>query len=99
MIAVVGAGSWGTALAIHLARGGATVRVCARTAAVAEAITKRRRNPWYLSDLEIPPGVEATSDPEQAVSTARLGPRKSKEYDSRLASIVIRVMSSSVKLA
>jgi glycerol-3-phosphate dehydrogenase (NAD(P)+) len=70
MIAVVGAGSWGTALAIHLARGGATVRVCARTAAVAEAITKRRRNPWYLSDLEIPPGVEATSDPATALAGA-----------------------------
>jgi len=72
MIAVVGAGSWGTALAIHLARGGATVRVCARTAAVAEAITKRRRNPWYLSDLEIPPGVEATSDPATALAGAEV---------------------------
>ena len=72
MIAVVGAGSWGTALAIHLARGGATVRVWARTAAVAEAITKQRRNPWYLSDLEIPPGVEATNDPAAALAGAEV---------------------------
>lgn len=72
MIAVVGAGSWGTALAIHLARGGATVRVWARTAAVAEAITKQRRNPWYLSDLEIPPGVEATNDLAAALAGAEV---------------------------
>lgn len=72
MIAVVGAGSWGTALAIHLARGGATVRLWARAAAVAEAISKRRRNPWYLSDLEIPPGVEATSDPAAALAGAEV---------------------------
>lgn len=68
MIAILGAGSWGTALAIHLARGGAAVRLCARTPQVAEAITTRRRNPWYLSDLEIPPAVEATADPTAALA-------------------------------
>jgi glycerol-3-phosphate dehydrogenase (NAD(P)+) len=72
MIAVVGAGSWGTALAIHLARGGATVRLWARAATVAEAITTRRRNPWYLSDLEIPPGIEATTDPAAALAGAEV---------------------------
>jgi len=72
MIAVVGAGSWGTALAIHLARGGATVRLWARASTVAEAITTRRLNPWYLSDLEIPAGVEATSDPAAALAGAEV---------------------------
>ncbi|PYN12827.1 MAG: glycerol-3-phosphate dehydrogenase, partial [Candidatus Rokuibacteriota bacterium] len=52
MITVVGAGSWGTALAVHLARGGAEVRLCARSAEVVEAIRARRRNPWYLSDVD-----------------------------------------------
>lgn len=70
MIAIVGAGSWGTALAIHLARGGVAVRLCARAAQVAETITTRRRNPWYLSDLEIPLGVEATTEPAAAVAGA-----------------------------
>ena len=70
MIAIVGAGSWGTALAIHLARGGAAVRLCARAAQVAEAIATRRRNPWYLADLEIPSGVEATTDLTKAVAGA-----------------------------
>ena len=67
MIAIVGAGSWGTALAIHLARTGAGVRLWARAAQVAEAITTRRRNPWYLSDLDVPQGVEATTDPAALV--------------------------------
>jgi glycerol-3-phosphate dehydrogenase (NAD(P)+) len=62
MIAIVGAGSWGTALAIHLARGGASVTLCARAAQVAHAITTRRRNPWYLMDLDVPAGVDATAD-------------------------------------
>jgi glycerol-3-phosphate dehydrogenase (NAD(P)+) len=70
VIAIVGAGSWGTALAIHLARGGAAVRLCARAPQVAEAITTRRRNPWYLADLEVPAAVEATADAASAVAGA-----------------------------
>ena len=67
MIAIVGAGSWGTALAIHLARNGVPVRLCARAVQVAEAIAARRRNPWYLTDLEIPAGVATTVDPVVAL--------------------------------
>ena len=70
MMAIVGAGSWGTALAIHLGRAGAAVRLYARAAHAAEAIATRRRNPWYLSDLEIPAGVEATADAATAFSDA-----------------------------
>ena len=70
MIAVIGAGSWGTALAIHLARNGGGVRLCARAPQVAQAIASRRRNPWYLSDLEIPAGVEATTDAAAALAGA-----------------------------
>ena len=72
MIAIVGAGSWGTALAIHLGRAGAAVRLCARSPQVVEAIRARRRNPWYLPDLEIPDGVEATADPAMALADAAI---------------------------
>jgi glycerol-3-phosphate dehydrogenase (NAD(P)+) len=72
MIAVVGAGSWGTALAIHLARGGARVRLWARSAEIVEVIRARRRNPWYLSDVELPAGVEATADATAALASATL---------------------------
>jgi glycerol-3-phosphate dehydrogenase (NAD(P)+) len=62
VITVVGAGSWGTALAVHLARGGERVTLWARQPEVAEALRTRRRNPWYLADVELPAGVEPTSD-------------------------------------
>jgi glycerol-3-phosphate dehydrogenase (NAD(P)+) len=45
MITIVGAGSWGTALAIHLARHGTPVRLCARSTDVVEGMRARRRNP------------------------------------------------------
>jgi glycerol-3-phosphate dehydrogenase (NAD(P)+) len=70
VITIVGAGSWGTALAIHLARAGICVRLCARAPEVADAIATRHRNPWYLTDLEVPSGVEATADAASAVAGA-----------------------------
>jgi glycerol-3-phosphate dehydrogenase (NAD(P)+) len=72
MIAVIGAGSWGTALAVHLARGGARVRLWARSREIVEAIGARRRNPWYLPDVDLPSGVEATADAGAALDSARL---------------------------
>ncbi len=72
MITVVGAGSWGTALAVHLARSGEPVLLWARNPEVVEAIRTRRRNPWYLSEIELPPAVEATSDAAAALAAATL---------------------------
>jgi glycerol-3-phosphate dehydrogenase (NAD(P)+) len=71
-VAIVGAGSWGTALAIHLARSGERVRLWARSGEVATAIRQRRRNPWYLADVTVPDGVEATDDASAAVAGATL---------------------------
>jgi glycerol-3-phosphate dehydrogenase (NAD(P)+) len=72
MITVVGAGSWGTALAIHLAKGGEPVRLWARNPTVVDALRSGRRNPWYLADVELPPTVEATSDATAALASATL---------------------------
>ncbi|HEV8614603.1 MAG TPA: NAD(P)H-dependent glycerol-3-phosphate dehydrogenase [Methylomirabilota bacterium] len=69
-VAVVGAGSWGTALAIHLARQGAHVHLVAREPEVVESIRGARRNPWYLSDIDVPPSVEAMVDGRAAVAGA-----------------------------
>jgi glycerol-3-phosphate dehydrogenase (NAD(P)+) len=71
-VAIVGAGSWGTALAIHLARGGERVRLWGRSAEVVEAIRASRRNPWYLSDVPLPAGIEATADATAALGGATL---------------------------
>ena len=69
---MIGAGSWGTALAVHLSRGGATVRLCARSAEVVDAIRTGRRNPWYLSDVDLPDGIEVTADAAGAARAATL---------------------------
>jgi glycerol-3-phosphate dehydrogenase (NAD(P)+) len=72
MITILGAGSWGTALAIHLGRGGARVRLWARSPEIVEAIGARRRNPWYLADIDVPSTVEATTDAAVALASATL---------------------------
>ena len=52
-VAVLGAGSWGTALAALLARQGHAVTLWGRDAAVAEAINTRHENPRYLPGLAL----------------------------------------------
>ena len=69
-VAVLGAGSWGTALAIHLARGGHDVRLWARDAALADAIRTTRRNAQYLGDAAIPAAVRPTHAIDEAVAGA-----------------------------
>jgi len=71
-IAIIGGGSWGTALAIHAARSGAEVRLWAREREVVEAIRARRRSPWYLADIDVPPVVEPTTDLGEALRGATL---------------------------
>jgi glycerol-3-phosphate dehydrogenase (NAD(P)+) len=70
MIAVIGAGSWGTALTIHLARTGTPVRLWAREPEVVEGIHARRRNPLYMPDFDVPADVEVTADIRGAVDGA-----------------------------
>jgi glycerol-3-phosphate dehydrogenase (NAD(P)+) len=64
-IAVLGAGSWGTALAVHFAgAGGHRVKLWARDAELAQRMARDRANPDYLPDVELPPLLEPTSDLE-----------------------------------
>lgn len=67
-IAVLGAGSWGTALAILLARNGATVSLWARDAAQAAAMRATRRNPRYLPDAVLPDGLTVGGELPAAVA-------------------------------
>lgn len=59
--AVIGAGSWGTALSQVLANNGHEVRLWARKRAVADAINETHRNPRYLSHAMLSERIEATS--------------------------------------
>ena len=71
-VAILGGGSWGTALAIHLAKNAGAVRLWAREPEVVEGIRVRRRSPWYLPDVDIPASVAATTDAAEAVDGASL---------------------------
>ena len=61
-IAIVGAGSWGTALAVVAARAGHAVRLWSRNADVVRSINDERRNSRYLIDAAVPATVSATGD-------------------------------------
>ena len=69
-VAVLGAGSWGTALAVSLAHAGHAVTLWARRPDAAEAIRLSRRNAAYLPDAVLPDAVGVTSDADAAVEGA-----------------------------
>jgi len=68
----MGSGSWGTAFAKILADAGQDVTVWARRAEIADAVNRGHGNPEYLSDLQLPPAVRATTDPIAALTGADL---------------------------
>ncbi|MFD0205036.1 MULTISPECIES: NAD(P)H-dependent glycerol-3-phosphate dehydrogenase [Saccharothrix] len=70
-VAVLGAGSWGTAFAKVLADSGTDVVLWARRPEVADAISKGRVNVDYLPDVTLPANLAATSDAEKALAGAR----------------------------
>jgi len=69
-IAIIGAGSWGTALAIVSARAGHDVYLWSRNAEVAASINERKINERYLTSATIPDGVTAFTSIESAVADA-----------------------------
>jgi len=69
-LAVIGAGAWGTSLALTAARAGRTVRLWAREPEVVEAIARSHENPTFLPGLPLPPAIAATGDLSQAVADA-----------------------------
>jgi len=68
---VIGAGSWGTALAIHLGDVGHDVRLWGRDPALLAEIAERRANPTYLPDVTFPPTVRPVGAIDQALAGAR----------------------------
>ncbi len=66
-IAILGAGGWGTALAVMLAKSGRNVCLWARRPEAAWQLREDRRNPDYLGDIVIPEGVVITSSLTEAL--------------------------------
>jgi glycerol-3-phosphate dehydrogenase (NAD(P)+) len=69
-VAVIGAGSWGTALANLLAKKGESVMLWSYEAEVADSIERTHRNSRYLSDIELDARLRATTDLAAAVADA-----------------------------
>jgi glycerol-3-phosphate dehydrogenase (NAD(P)+) len=70
--AVIGGGSWGTALASVLGHNGHDVMVWSHDAEVAEALAGKHQNPKYLPGLALPDKVSGTHDLEASLKGAEL---------------------------
>ena len=71
-VAVIGAGSWGTALAAHLCRRGEDVRLWAREPEVVAGVRAHHRNPFFLADVDLPEGLDVSDDINAVVDRAAL---------------------------
>jgi glycerol-3-phosphate dehydrogenase (NAD(P)+) len=69
--AVLGAGSWGTAIAIHLSGVGHDVVLWGRDRALMDEMGKRRANPTYLPDLNFPELLTVSPSIETALAGVR----------------------------
>ncbi len=66
-VCVIGAGSWGTALAMVLARHGREVRLLARDAAKAKLMQEARGNAAYLPGVSFPASLHVTASADDAL--------------------------------
>ncbi|HWZ52708.1 MAG TPA: NAD(P)H-dependent glycerol-3-phosphate dehydrogenase [Granulicella sp.] len=70
-IAVLGAGAWGTALAISLARrGGHQISLWSHSPELAQIITETGRNTTYLPNAAVPADIQVTADLPAAIFEA-----------------------------
>jgi glycerol-3-phosphate dehydrogenase (NAD(P)+) len=70
-VAVLGAGSWGTALAIQFARGGRAVRLWGRDGARLADLARARRNERYLPSAPFPDALETQAELHAALAGCR----------------------------
>lgn len=69
-IAVLGGGAWGTALAAMSAISGHDTWLYARDAQTVAQINEQRRNPAYLGEIELPQGIQASTDAKAVLENA-----------------------------
>lgn len=93
-VSVIGAGSWGTALAVLLAERRGRVRLWAHSPEVAAELVNQRTNSIYLPGVRIPPNVYATADLAEALDAELLlvvTPSKAmREIAGKMAGIGLR---------
>jgi glycerol-3-phosphate dehydrogenase (NAD(P)+) len=71
-VAVLGAGSWGTAFGKVLADAGAEVTLWGRRSELTDQIQRDHVNSEYLPDIALPQSIQATSDGERALAGAEV---------------------------
>ena len=71
-IAIVGAGGWGTALAIAMTRAGRDVRLWAYEPYLVETIIATRENPIYLPSIRVPDSVNVSNSLEETLHNVRI---------------------------
>ncbi len=69
-LAIIGAGAWGTALAIVAGRAGSSPMLWARDPEIVAAIGAQHENPFYLPGIALDPAIGANGDLEAAVVDA-----------------------------
>lgn len=71
-VTVIGSGSWGTALAVMLAKNGHEVVIWSRRQDAVDELLNDRKNERYLPGVVIPENIQATTDREKAVAEAEI---------------------------
>jgi glycerol-3-phosphate dehydrogenase (NAD(P)+) len=71
-VTVIGAGSWGTALSIHLARIGHRVRLWVREPELYDEMCRRRVNTMFLPEVVLPEAVQPCATLDTALADAAL---------------------------
>jgi glycerol-3-phosphate dehydrogenase (NAD(P)+) len=69
-LAIIGAGAWGSALAVVARRAGSEAKLWARDPAIAAAINERHENRVYLPGIALAPDIAATDDLADAITGA-----------------------------
>ncbi|MBV8121222.1 MAG: NAD(P)-dependent glycerol-3-phosphate dehydrogenase [Alphaproteobacteria bacterium] len=69
-LAIIGAGAWGTALAVVAERAGTTATLWARDPDVVDAINQRHENPRYLPGVTLDRAITATAHLGRAFETS-----------------------------
>lgn len=69
-IAILGAGAWGTALALSLARRGQVIHLWSIEASQVKAMLAKRTNQQYLPGYAFPKSIKPTGDLSKAISSA-----------------------------
>ena len=71
-LAVIGAGAWGTALAIHAARAGHAPRLWVYEPDLLALLREARENPWFLPGIRLPEAVRPVGSLAEAAAEAEL---------------------------